>query len=71
LHKPLRYPVRYGKVQRVDFVGGQTSRKDPSIAVRMPYTAPGNQSPTHHWRFSKDPTFVQQPCVTNAEEEAM
>jgi len=44
LHKPLRYPVRYDEVQRVDFAGGQTSRMDPSIAASRPYTAPGNQS---------------------------
>jgi hypothetical protein len=44
LHKPLIYPVRYDEVQRVDFAGGQKSRKDPSIAARRPYRAPANES---------------------------
>jgi hypothetical protein len=45
LHKPLRYPVRYDEIQRVDFVRGQMSREDLSIAARRPCTASRNKVP--------------------------
>ena len=68
LHKPLIYPVRYDEVQRVDFAGGQKSRKDLSIAARRPYTAPTDRSRDARLEILQRPHLCATASVRSGRE---